>query len=203
MSRRLFLNLVLLAVLVISAAANWALHPDLSRPNMEFAPDMAHSPRANAFAANSVLPDGKTLQNPPEGSIPRGLPPLHYTASKEDAARAGAELVSPLAFNPTTVKRGEFVFHNYCATCHGPAGLGNGPVAQRGFPPPPSLLADKARQMKDGQMFHVLSYGQNNMPSYASQISREDRWAVIAYVRSMQQAAEVPAQAAAAVKGGQ
>jgi mono/diheme cytochrome c family protein len=40
--------------------------------------------------------------------------------------------------------------------------------------------------MKDGQIFHVLNFGQGNMSSYASQISREDRWKVILYVRSLQ-----------------
>ena len=44
--------------------------------------------------------------------------------------------------------------------------------------------------MKAGQMFHVLTFGQNNMPSYASQLSREDRWNAIAYVRTLQ--AQVP-----------
>jgi mono/diheme cytochrome c family protein len=200
MSRRLVLNLALFALLGVCASTDWLLKADLSRPNMEFAPDMAHSPRSNAFASSTVFADGKTLQTAPDGSIPRGLPPLHYTATKEDAARAGIDLVSPVATSSATVKRGEFVFQNYCATCHGSGGLGNGPVAQRGFPPPPSLLADRARAMKDGQMFHVLTYGQNNMPSYASQISREDRWSVIGYVRAMQQTGPAPS---IAVKGGQ
>lgn len=35
-------------------------------------------------------------------------------------------------------------------------------------------------------MFHILTYGQNNMPSYASQLSRQDRWNVIAYLRTLQ-----------------
>jgi mono/diheme cytochrome c family protein len=53
--------------------------------------------------------------------------------------------------------------------------------------------------MKDGQLFHVLTYGQNNMPFYASQLSREDRWNVILYVRTMQAAAApAPAPAPAA-----
>jgi mono/diheme cytochrome c family protein len=49
-------------------------------------------------------------------------------------------------------------------------------------------MLPRAVQMKDGQMFHILTYGQNNMPSYASQVSPEDRWSVITYVRSMQAA---------------
>lgn len=195
--RRVVLNVSLFLVLFASAIGNWLLRPDLSRPNMEFAPDMAHGPRYNAFAANPNFTDGKTLQREPRTSIPRELIPLHYAATKEDALRAGNELTSP-ASGEAAAKRGEFVFQNFCATCHGMGGLGNGPVAQRGFPPPPSLLADNARAMKDGQMFHILTYGQNNMPSYASQISRQDRWDVIAYVRSLQQAAPAPA-----TKGGQ
>lgn len=201
MSRRSVLNVFLLIVLLGSAVANWALRPDLARPNMEFAPDMAHGPRYNAFAANPNFPDGKTLQRAPDASIPRGFMPLHYAATPDDAVRAGTELTSPSPGGPAALRRGEFVFQNYCATCHGAGGLGNGPVAQRGFPPPPSLLADKARKMKDGQLFHVLTYGQNNMPSYASQISREDRWNAIGYVRSLQ--AALPPAAPVPGKGGQ
>ena len=203
MSRRLALNVFLLIVLIGSAVANWMLRPSFSRPNMEFAPDMAHGPRYNAFAANPNFPDHKTLQQKPDNSIPRGFMPLHYAATLDDAVRAGNEMALPTAAGPAGLQRGEFVFENYCATCHGAGGLGNGPVAQRGFPPPPSLLADKARRMKDGQLFHVLTYGQNNMPSYASQISREDRWAVIAFVRSLQAAAAPPPPAPGALKGGQ
>ena len=80
-----------------------------------------------------------------------------------------------------------------------------GPVTQRGVPPPPSLLAPHAVQIKDGQLFHILTYGQNNMASYASQLSRDDRWNVIVYVRSLQAAAKLappapPATPAAPVK---
>ncbi len=203
MCRRLVINVFLLSLLLAAAAGNWALRPDLSRPNMEFAPDMAHGPRYNAFASNPNFFEGNTLQRKPETSIPRGFMPLHFAATAEDAARAGNELVAPAA-TAATLKRGEFVFQNYCATCHGAAGLGNGPVAQRGFPPPPSLLADKTRKMKDGQLFHILTYGQNNMPSYASQISREDRWNAIAFVRSLQNAVPpAPIAASAQLKGGQ
>jgi hypothetical protein len=42
--------------------------------------------------------------------------------------------------------------------------------------------------MKDGQMFHVLTYGQGTMAPYAAHLSREDRWCVIRHVRTLQQA---------------
>ena len=83
--------------------------------------------------------------------------------------------------------RGARVYATFCVPCHGVSGKGDGLVALRGFPPPASLMAEKAVNMEDGQMFHVLSFGQGNMASYAAQIPREDRWKVILYVRSLQE----------------
>ncbi len=184
---RIAVNVVLLALVLALVAANFVLRPDPARPNYEFLPQMAHGPRYNAFATNPNFADDKTLQAPPPGTIPRGLMPLHYVATPQDAARAGEELTSPMDLNSQQAKeRGAAVFANYCVVCHGTGGAGNGTVTQRGFPPPPSLLAERALKMKDGQMFHVLTFGQNNMPSYASQLSRTDRWNAIAYVRTLQ-----------------
>ncbi len=185
--RRIILNLALLFALVFSVGVNWLVRGDGSKPNREFLPQMAHSPRYNAYAPNPNFADGKTLQAPPPGSIARGMMPLHYAATPADAKRAGDELQSPITpddYHPLT--RGAVVFKNFCTPCHGAEAKGNGPVAMRGYPPPPSLVAPHAVQMKDGQMFHVLTFGQNNMPSYASQLSRQDRWYVIGYVRSVQ-----------------
>ena len=195
---RIILNAFLSIALVISVSLSWLLTPNPARPNFEFLPQMAHAPRYNAFAPNPNFNNGATLQRPEPGTIPRELMPLHYAATAQDAIRAGQELQNPLsADNRRARDRGAFVFANFCAVCHGPGGAGNGPVAQRGYPPPPSLLAEHAQKMKDGQLFHVLTYGQNNMPSYASQISRDDRWSVILCVRVMQ-AAAAPASTAAA-----
>lgn len=195
---RVVLNGFLFLAVLVSVGASWIFSSDPAKPNFEFLPQMAHSPRYNAFAPNPNFGDGSTLQHPEPGTIARGSMPLHYAATPQDALRAGEELKSPLdVSNVRARERGAFVFSNFCAVCHGAGGAGNGPVAQRGYPPPPSLLAEHALKMKDGQLFHVLTYGQNNMPSYASQLSREDRWTAILYVRSMQAAATpVPTPAA-------
>ncbi|HEV2401372.1 MAG TPA: cytochrome c [Candidatus Sulfotelmatobacter sp.] len=198
MTGRVVLNGFLLLAVIVSVGASWIFSSDPTRPNFEFLPQMAHSPRYNTFAPNPNFADGTTLQRPEPGTIARGSMPLHYAATPQDALRAGEELTSPLdSGNLRARERGAFVFSNFCAVCHGAGGAGNGPVAQRGYPPPPSLLVDHALKMKDGQLFHVLTYGQNNMPSYASQLSPADRWNVILYVRTMQAtAAPLPAPAA-------
>jgi mono/diheme cytochrome c family protein len=187
---RLRINVALLTVLAVLVLLNWLVGADPGRPNLEFLPDMAHAPRYGTFAANPNFPSGTTLQPPPAGTIPRGQLPLHYQATPEDALRAGKELLNPLdAESASWRERGAYVFTNYCAICHGGGGQGDGPMATRGVPPPPSLLADKARELKDGQLFHILTYGQGNMASYAGQLSRADRWSAVLHVRALQRQA--------------
>ena len=181
------LNAGLAVAFVASFGLMWASRRDVHRPNVEFAPDMAHGPRYAAFSPNPVFRSGQTLQAPAPGTIPRGWMPLHYAATPADATRAGEELQSPLARgDAAALARGEQVFTTFCVPCHGAGARGDGVVTTRGVPPPPSLLAEHAVTLRDGQLFHILTYGQNNMASYASQISREDRWRVILYVRSLQ-----------------
>lgn len=191
------LNLLLFAALLASLGLNLAVRSNPTQPNREFIPEMVRTPRYNAYSVNPNFPDGKTLQRPEPGTIPRGYLPVHYVSTSEDAIRAGDTLQNSFSPNdPTAVSRGKTVFLNFCVPCHGVAGKGDGLVVQRGYPAPPSLLANNARNIKDGQIFHILSFGQKNMPAYASQLSREDRWKVIVYVRSMQ------VQSASAVSGG-
>lgn len=155
------LNLFLLAVLVALLAANFGLSDNPTRRNWEAMPEMVRTIAYKSFTANPNFADGKTLQLPPEGAIPR--------AAAHPASRPGVA-----------------VYQIYCQPCHGGAGKGDGPVAMRGFPPPPSLLADRALHLTDDQMFQIVSRGQKNMPAYAVQVPPQDRRAVIAYVRSLQ-----------------
>src|SRR5579859_8089506 len=178
-----------LLVLVAGALCWFVPERDVSRPNYEFLPEaqMAQSPAYDTFAPNPNFADGATLRTPPVGTVARGYHRLPYQPTLQDALRAGLELQSPFSEKDTSRReRGSVVFINFCQVCHGPLGQGNGPVTQGGFPPPASLLADRAVQMKDGQLFHVLTYGQGNMPSFNTQLSRDDRWSTILYIRLLQ-----------------
>lgn len=179
------LNLFLITLLVALVAANVGIGDNPARRNFEAMPEMVRSLAYKSFTENPNFADGKTLQRPPEGTIAVGAHPLHYAAAPEDAVRAGRELSAP-APSAAGLKRGALVYQTYCQPCHGGAGKGDGPVATRGFPPPPPLLAPHALGLADGQLFHIVTYGQKNMPAYASQIPAGDRWNAIAYVRSLQ-----------------
>lgn len=184
---RTVINAILICVLLLLVSMNWTLGRDPTQRTRKVFTEMARSVAYESQSPNPNFSDGKTQQPPVPGTIARGFMPLHYTATDEDALRAGEELSNPLdADDPNIVERGRFVFNNFCISCHGPSGQGDGLVAQRGFPPPPSLLAENAVQMKEGTLFHALTYGKGNMPSHRSQLSRLDRWAVITFVKQFQ-----------------
>lgn len=188
MSRTL-LQLLLVLVLVLLIAAHWAVPSDQTQRNFHFLPDMVDSVAHEAQAPPPWIEGDLVVDlRPPAGSVVRGHEPLPYEPGPEGAALAGVELENPIpADDAAAAQRGAFVFSTFCVTCHGPLGLGDGLVTKQGVPPPPSLLAEKALQMADGQMYHIITLGQGNMAAYAAQVEREDRWRVINYVRQLQQ----------------
>lgn len=158
---------------------------DPTQTNLEYLPEMIDSVPYDSFSPNPVTRDGKTLIAPAKGSIPRGFTPLHYGPGVDEAARAGRELTSPLPSAPEHVRRGEVLFRRFCTGCHGVGGAGDGPIVPP-FPAPPSLTLPRAVNMPDGQMFHVMTFGQGVMPAHRAQIAQPDRWAIVQYVRSLQ-----------------
>lgn len=154
--------------------------PIFIKHGMEFQPKML------AFGKNTMFPDGRNMQFPPEGTVAVGL-------LKEDDAyyRGGADtshyVSNPMKIDAALLDRGQERFQIYCTPCHGRTGVGNGMVIAHGFPiPPPNFHDDRIVAMPDGQIFHTISYGVRNMPSYGKQIPEEDRWAIVAYLRALQ-----------------
>ncbi|NLY00100.1 MAG: DUF3341 domain-containing protein [Rhodopirellula sp.] len=168
---------------------------NLARPNVEFMPTMRRSVPVDPQTAQAGLP----AMRPIAGTIARDARPLHYRATPEDETRAGDELANPFkSDDAAALERGRTVYVNFCVQCHGPDGEGDGPVPARGYPPPPPLSAEKSRLLKDGTLFHVISYGRNNMPASRNQLSQEDRWRLVLHIRDLQRRAVQQAQQAAA-----
>jgi mono/diheme cytochrome c family protein len=148
-------------------------------------PDMVRSVPFDSFAPNPVTRDGKTMQRPVAGTIPRGFLPVHYRATPEDAERAGRELMSPEPPSALTVSHGRVLYETFCWVCHGPHGQGDGPLVPK-IPNPPAYSSLRVRNMAPGQLFHVMTFGSGRMPSYASQIAPAERWKIAAYVQTLQ-----------------
>lgn len=181
------LNVLLAIVFIVLVFANVHVRPDSAKLNFEFLPEMVRTPSYKAFDENEVLPNGLTFQPPPPHAIARGMAPSLLAQGQTDAPRAGEALTNPYHTGDLAAyTRGGEVFRTWCVPCHGGAGRGDGPVSMRGFPAPPPLTSQSGVAMTDGRMFHIIGYGQNNMPGYASQISAEDRWKAVIFVRSLQ-----------------
>jgi mono/diheme cytochrome c family protein len=182
MARGLTIGLAVL--LVASVGLNIAARRGaVTSPPFEYFPDMYRTVRYNAFEANPNFADGSTLRVPPPGTIPRGLLPL----TSEAATPPGTTSENPFkADDAAAVERGTVVFTTYCVPCHGATAAGDGLVVQHGFPAPPTLLRARTRAMSDAQIFGIISNGSGGMPSYATQVSRDDRWRAILHVRQLQ-----------------
>lgn len=149
----------------------------------EYMPDMARDPAYKAFAPNPVTRDGLTLQQPVAGTIARGYVPFHYGSGEVEAARAGRELKNPYTPTSRTLDEGKGLFQTYCMVCHGEQGHGDGPISSK-IPPPPSYLSDRLLKFPQGRIFHVITLGTGKMPSYATQLSAEERWKIVTYVHT-------------------
>lgn len=186
----LFLGVLAAGILLLAVLVG----RDMSQPNFEVMPDMKYSPAYHAYSPNSNFPNGRTLQTPVAGTIARGEQPLHYEATPASAKIAGETLQNPLAGDKKALRRsalrGAKVYRVSCAVCHAVSGLEADikklPLVQRSIFRPPPLAAGKSTTIRDGQLFHILTYGQGGMTAFAGQLTPEQRWDAVNYVRDMQ-----------------
>ncbi|WP_454912749.1 FTR1 family protein [Variovorax gossypii] len=78
------------------------------------------------------------------------------------------------------LKRGAALFQAQCASCHGTAGAGDGPLAAKMEPPPIAFTdRERARSRSLMALYQVVSQGVTGtaMPSFAA-LPDEDRWAL-------------------------
>jgi mono/diheme cytochrome c family protein len=167
------------AIIVVARASN-----DAGHRGTEYMPDMAYSLPYNSFTPNPVTRDGKTLQPPAAGTMPRGFHPFRYAATPEEALRAGRELSNPIPRSPESLAQGRALYETFCLVCHGERGQGDGPLVPK-IPNPPTYTSERVRTMAPGRIFHVISRGSGRMPSYAAQIPYEQRWLIVHYVNAL------------------
>jgi len=185
-------------------------------PGTVYMPDMAYSrayetyaPRdSTSFSTNENRTDDKIFYNnlPVAGTIARGEEiPFPYTKDAPGDTTnyiASKAVVNPLpALDAAHMKEAERQYLINCGICHGADLKGNGPLYKGGNGPfaakPATLVGDaKYEAMPEGQMYYSVTYGKNLMGSYASQLTRDQRWAIIHYIKS-RQAKAAPATAPA------
>lgn len=154
-------------------------------PGCELRQAMYDQPKYKALEASSFFPDGRSARNPVAGTIAQGQLRLdrHFYEGKADT---GLATTLPMPLTAALLERGHQRFDIYCSPCHDRTGRGNGMVVQRGMKRPPSYHIDRLRTAPVGYFYDVITNGFGAMYSYASRIPPEDRWAIAAYVKTLQ-----------------
>lgn len=147
--------------------------------------DMHDQPRVEIYERSEMFPHGQGSRVPPKGTIPRG-------SLYEDELLVTGKLngedssVYPFPVTRQVLQRGRERFNIYCSPCHGGTGEGLGIIVRRGMHQPPSFFEDRLLVARPGYFFDVITNGFGAMYSYASRIPVRDRWAIVAYIQTLQ-----------------
>ena len=136
---------------------------------------MTQQNRYGTYKPAALFSDGTEAQPLPAGVVAQG-----------DLDRAN-QASHPPPVDAQFVARGQERYGIFCSPCHGMSGSGDGMVVRRGFPAPPSYHSAKLRAAPAQHFFDVITRGYGVMYSYASRIEPRDRWAIVAYIRALQE----------------
>ncbi|HWN67216.1 MAG TPA: quinol:electron acceptor oxidoreductase subunit ActD [Haliangium sp.] len=184
------------AALVPFAMVAKARATHTSEPRVHLLSDMDFQPRASAQNASDIFANGRASRMPPAGTVARGDLDAddHFYRGLQDGEWARA-FPPDFDVSTRTMERGRQRFGIYCQPCHGAAGDGNGMVHKRtlslgrnvrGWVQPSNLHQESIIRQPHGQIFNTITHGIRTMPAYAPQISTEDRWAIVLYLRALQ-----------------
>jgi mono/diheme cytochrome c family protein len=184
-----------------------------SKPPVRIFPDMDEQDKIKAQKPSGFFADGLGSRLPIAQTQPRGFNPdgakeiggipehefggqsgYYYTGEVGDYYGSGMpEELGLTAENASQlIERGKERYGIYCAICHGASGDGQGITANYGVPGIANLQLPtfNAETYPDGRMYHTITLGKGMMSGYGYNIPVRDRWAIIAYVRTLQAAKE-------------
>lgn len=174
-----FIGLLAVIAVLVSGTVYLGLNKLMFLPPFDW---MMEQSKTIPQETNTVFADMRGMQTPPVGTVARGQLDYPFKGQPELAAK---NLVNPLMPTEENLKLGETKYNIYCSPCHGYLGEGDSRLNGQ-FPNPPSLHSQKVQNWSDGRIYDVIMEGQNVMPSYAYQLDRQERWAVILYIRVLQ-----------------
>jgi len=157
------------------------------------AQDMYDQARGKPYQANRLFADGSAMRAPPGGTVPHAAGNLAGSSGGRRGAqamqarqRADAAPGQPYPLSAQLLRRGRERYDIYCLPCHSPVGDGDGRIARRGFPAPPTYHSERLRQATDRHLYDVITHGYGVMYGYGNRLEPADRWAIVAFVRALQ-----------------
>jgi mono/diheme cytochrome c family protein len=178
-------------------------------PPWEVFPDMDRQYKVMYQKPSDFFANGMSSRKPVDGTMPMGYGIPGKAASQggitEDGFTQGSDYYNSGSMNdyfgdgmPSEVEvteefmqRGQQRFNINCAICHGQSGNGMGAVSNY-WPTPIANLHDPRltdhAQTPNGALYHTITYGKGLMGPYGANLTVQDRWAIVAYIRALQKA---------------
>lgn len=212
--RYFFLGFFFLVILVVGMLGFRG--SSFSSPPLEFLPDMDHQAKVKYQDKSDFFSDGSGSRKPVAGTQPMGFSLPEKSAHEGGVPQDGFSVADDyynsgrfgdywghgmpegLEIDEGFLRRGQERFQIYCAICHGAAGDGQGVTSKYGianianFHAPMFASPDDPNFRTDGDMFNTISKGKGTMGPYGAMINVKDRWAIVAYVRALQDATMNP-----------
>jgi len=135
------------------------------------------------YNSNIHNPNNMNMREPVENTVPRnknGYLPYRLKAFEVDIA--GTTVMNPVELSDAVLTDGEQLFLNYCSSCHGKGGQGDGKVGEK-IGGVANLTGGAYIGLPEGHIFHVITKGKGRMGAHGSQILPEDRWKIVHYVK--------------------
>lgn len=176
------------------------------RPPVEVFPDMDRQNKVRPQEVSTFFADGRSSRLPVAGTVARGSHFLDVPMNTGmETGTTNFISVNPMKITHEFIGRGQQRYEINCTPCHGRVGDGNGITKKFGMAVVANLHDARIVQMTDGELFHVITNGRNLMGPYGPNVTVEDRWAIVAYLRALQlarlgTAADLQTQATALAK---
>jgi mono/diheme cytochrome c family protein len=187
------------------------------KPPLYIFPDMKRQLKLRPQTPNDFFANGVSSQLPPAGTVAESKPVqvgdrvvYPYEDSPVFTGRTAGTTnfveTNPFPITAPLLERGQQRFNIYCSPCHGREADGNGITKKLGVMMTVANLHDpRIVKLADGEIFYVITNGRNTMGAYGPNVPAADRWAIIAYLRSLQlswvgTADDVPAESRGALK---
>ena len=188
-------NIKHIFILLLSLTAFSSCVQDKNSPGFAYMGehDMYYTKFDKAYTPNNVLPNGQTNQPAPEGSVAREssyfpFHPANITEKVADQNKAGEVLKNPVSATDENIAEGKRQYEIFCMDCHGVGGKGDGHLyTAKLFPARPRDLTSKyVQDMPDGTLFFIITEGSVSglMGPHGTQITPENRWKIVNYLRS-------------------
>jgi len=170
-----------------------------SQTPIEIFPDMDHQPKKKAQQPSDFFADGRAMRQPVPGTVARtfsganadAVGPMTYLNSGKMQNGEVWGTGMPFEITEADLMRGAERYEINCAICHGSTGHGDGIIKEYGLATIVTLMDDRIREMPDGEIFNTITHGKNTMGAYGANVAVDDRWRIIAYMRTLQRSQRV------------